>query len=58
MAKDTVTITRGYVPGVIGRVAELHACFYAEHWGHCVTEQMFELSLSPIIAASDVGELS
>lgn len=28
--------TTGYVPGIIGRVAELHAQYYAEHWnfGH------------------------
>jgi GNAT superfamily N-acetyltransferase len=23
----------GYVPGALGRVAELHARYYAEHWG-------------------------
>jgi len=25
-------VTTGYVPGSIGRVAELHARYYAEHW--------------------------
>ncbi|MBN2398573.1 MAG: GNAT family N-acetyltransferase [Deltaproteobacteria bacterium] len=25
-------VTTGYVPGSIGRVAELHAQYYAEHW--------------------------
>jgi GNAT superfamily N-acetyltransferase len=27
------TITRGYVPGAIGRVAELHGTYYHKHWG-------------------------
>lgn len=26
-------ITRGYIPGSIGRVAELHATYYQEQWG-------------------------
>ncbi len=26
-------IVRGYTPGCIGRVAELHGAYYAEHWG-------------------------
>lgn len=25
-------VTTGYIPGTIGRVAELHARYYAEHW--------------------------
>lgn len=25
-------IATGYVPGIIGRVAELHGIYYAEHW--------------------------
>ena len=29
----TVTIGRGYIPGVIGRIAALHGTYYAEHWG-------------------------
>jgi GNAT superfamily N-acetyltransferase len=28
---DTITFT-GFVPGAIGRVTELHAKYYAEHW--------------------------
>ena len=27
-----VTIFRGYVPGAIGRIAELHGTYYAAHW--------------------------
>lgn len=26
-------IVRGYIPGAIGRVAELHGTYYAEQWG-------------------------
>ncbi|MBN2123181.1 MAG: GNAT family N-acetyltransferase [Deltaproteobacteria bacterium] len=28
-----VRIVRGYTPGAIGRVAELHGRYYHEHWG-------------------------
>ena len=31
MAK--VELTRGYIPGSIGRVIELHGTYYHEHWG-------------------------
>lgn len=30
---STFEATTGYVPGIIGRVAQLHAQYYAEHWG-------------------------
>ncbi|WP_372682496.1 GNAT family N-acetyltransferase [Desulfosarcina sp.] len=34
MASDpTVSVTRGYLPGAIGRVTELHGSYYADHWG-------------------------
>ena len=34
MASDpTVTVTRGYAPGAIGRIAELHGTYYADYWG-------------------------
>ncbi|MCB2149375.1 MAG: GNAT family N-acetyltransferase [Deltaproteobacteria bacterium] len=34
MAPDpSVTVTRGYIPGAIGRIAELHGTYYATHWG-------------------------
>ena len=26
-------IERDYVPGIIGRIAELHGLYYSEHWG-------------------------
>lgn len=28
-----ISIERGYIPGAIGRVAELHGVYYHEHWG-------------------------
>ncbi len=28
-----IKITKGYVPGSLGRVAELHGAYYHEHWG-------------------------
>lgn len=28
-----VHMTKGYVPGSIGRITELHAAYYHEHWG-------------------------
>jgi GNAT superfamily N-acetyltransferase len=28
-----IHLTRGYVPGVIGRVTELHGVYYHRHWG-------------------------
>ncbi|MBI1847710.1 MAG: GNAT family N-acetyltransferase [Candidatus Rokubacteria bacterium] len=28
-----VEILKGYVPGVIGRVTELHGAYYHQHWG-------------------------
>jgi GNAT superfamily N-acetyltransferase len=28
-----VEIIRGYIPGAIGRVTELHGTYYHEHWG-------------------------
>ena len=28
-----IKMTKGYVPGSLGRVAELHGAYYHEHWG-------------------------
>ena len=30
---STNTINTGYIPGAIGRIAEMHARYYSEHWG-------------------------
>ena len=29
---DDFELSLGYIPGVIGRIAELHASYYSEHW--------------------------
>ena len=33
---SNVEITTGYIPGAIGRVAELHGTYYHEHWNFTV----------------------
>jgi GNAT superfamily N-acetyltransferase len=30
---EPITLFSGYVPGAIGRVAQLHGTYYHEHWG-------------------------
>ena len=34
-SNPTVSIARGYLPGAIGRIVELHGTYYAAHWGFC-----------------------
>jgi GNAT superfamily N-acetyltransferase len=41
-------VVAGYVPGCIGRVAELHGTYYHEHWGFGV---FFEARMAAEIAA-------
>jgi len=43
-----VEIVNGYIPGSIGRVAELHSIYYYEHWGFGV---FFEAKV-----ATELGE--
>jgi GNAT superfamily N-acetyltransferase len=43
-----VQIIRGYVPGSIGRVAELHGTYYHEHWGFGL---FFEAKVATELAA-------
>ncbi len=33
MTVDDVVIRRGYAPGVVGRIVELHGAYYAADWG-------------------------
>jgi ribosomal protein S18 acetylase RimI-like enzyme len=33
MKMKDVEILSGYIPGAIGKVVELHATYYAQHWG-------------------------
>ena len=30
---NDIKISKGYVPGAIGRIVELHGAYYHEHWG-------------------------
>lgn len=32
-ASPTVSVARGYLPGAIGRIVEIHGTYYADHWG-------------------------
>lgn len=43
------TICKGYIPGLIGSVTELHALYYSKHWGF---SSFFEAKV-----ASDMSEL-
>ena len=33
LAMKEEVIHKGYVPGAIGKVVELHGTYYAQHWG-------------------------
>jgi len=54
-ARDTVQIVPGYRPGLVGRVAEMHAVFYSRHSGF---GQFFESQVATGIAefAGRLGE--
>lgn len=43
-----VEIVRGYIPGSIGRVAELHGTYYKQHWGFGL---FFEAKVATELAA-------
>ncbi|MFX6760131.1 MarR family transcriptional regulator, partial [Acinetobacter baumannii] len=45
---DDIHIRRGYLPGAIGRVAELHAAYYTENWSFGV---YFEARIATELAA-------
>ncbi len=55
MASDpSVTITRDYVPGAIGRIVELHGSYYARHWGFGLFfEAKVAMELSAFLKAYD-----
>ncbi len=49
-----VEIVKGYTPGSIGRVAELHGTYYAEHWGFgCFFEARVATDLSEFLGRYD-----
>ncbi len=33
MAADKIVVVRGYRPGALGRIVELHGCYYHDEWG-------------------------
>jgi GNAT superfamily N-acetyltransferase len=43
-----VKIARGYIPGCIGRIAELHGTYYHDHWGFGL---FFEAKVATELAA-------
>ena len=43
-----VQIARGYIPGALGRVAELHGSYYHQHWGFGL---FFEAKVATELAA-------
>lgn len=47
-------ILQGYLPGVIGRIAEAHAVYYHRHWGFDASfETQVAAELSAFVAAYD-----
>jgi GNAT superfamily N-acetyltransferase len=49
-----VTIARGYIPGAIGRVAEMNGAYYHEQWGFgLVFEAMVATDLSELLNRYD-----
>jgi GNAT superfamily N-acetyltransferase len=49
-----ITIARGYIPGAIGRVAELNGTYYHEQWGFgLVFEAMVATDLSQFLNRCD-----
>ena len=45
---ESIDIITGYLPGVIGRITELHGAYYAENWG---LEKYFEAKVATELAA-------
>jgi GNAT superfamily N-acetyltransferase len=45
---SNIEITSGYIPGSIGRVAELHGIYYQKHWGFGL---VFEAKVATGLAA-------
>ena len=45
---DPITFSTGYIPGLIGRVTELHSTYYHHHWGF---GQFFEVKVATGLSA-------
>ncbi len=51
-----LSITRGYIPGAIGRIAEMHGRYYHENWGFgLIFETMVATELSDFLKRYDAG---
>jgi hypothetical protein len=48
-----VEIRRGYFPGSIGRVLELHARYYHAHWGGVLFQAQLATGLSEFFSRYD-----
>lgn len=46
-----VEIVKGYLPGSIGRVAELHGTYYHKHWGFSL---FFEAKVATELSDQDI----
>jgi hypothetical protein len=46
-----VEIVKGYIPGSIGRVAELHGTYYHKHWGFSL---FFEAKVATELSDQDI----
>ncbi|PJB37304.1 MAG: GNAT family N-acetyltransferase [Deltaproteobacteria bacterium CG_4_9_14_3_um_filter_51_14] len=42
-SREQELVVRGYYPGVIGKITDLHAVYYHEHWGF---DQSFEIQVA------------
>ena len=52
--EQSITITQGYLPGAIGRIAELHGVYYAAHWNFGLFfEAKVATELSAFLASYD-----
>ena len=55
MAISNVKLS-GYVPGAIGRIAELHGTYYSKHWGfHLFFESKVAMELSEFLRRFEEG---
>ena len=53
---DGYRIITGYIPGLVGRVAEMHASYYARHWNFtCFFETRIASEMSKFINRYDAG---
>ncbi len=57
MKRNDVQILSGYTPGAIGKVVELHAIYYAQHWGFGLFfEAMIATGLASFLSRYDESQ--